>query len=53
MKLSQLDTYFLSCPLPQPVHTSTSIIIISRGSSIISLSILPGPAASPPGVRQR
>lgn len=26
MKITQLDTYFLSCPLPQPVHTSTHTI---------------------------
>jgi hypothetical protein len=26
MKITQLETYFLSCPLPQPVHTSTHTI---------------------------
>ena len=33
MKITQLETYFLSCPLPQPVHTSTSTI--SQVSEVI------------------
>ena len=33
MKITQLDTYFLSCPLPQPVYTSTSTI--SQVSEVI------------------
>lgn len=33
MKITQLDTYFLSCPLPQPMHTST--VSISQVSEVI------------------
>src|SRR5687768_325035 len=33
MKITQLETYFLSCPLPQPVYTSTSQI--SQVSEVI------------------
>jgi len=33
MKITRLDTYFLSIPLPQPAHTSTSTI--SQVSEVI------------------
>ena len=33
MKITQLDTYFLAIPLPQPVRTSTSTI--SQVSEVI------------------
>jgi L-alanine-DL-glutamate epimerase-like enolase superfamily enzyme len=33
MKITQLETYLLSCPLPQPVHTSTHTI--SQVSEVI------------------
>ncbi len=51
MKITQLETYFLSCPLPQPVYTSTHrisqvsevIIKLSTDSGLVGVGEAHGP----------
>jgi hypothetical protein len=47
MKITALDTYFLSAPLPQPVRTSTSTI----GRVSEPIVTLTTDAGCPPGTR--
>jgi D-galactarolactone cycloisomerase len=57
MKISQMETYFLSCPLPQPVRTSNHtisqvsevIVVLTTDAGLVGIGEAHGPFLLRPG----